>query len=706
MHQYQPIPGSDSSEPEVSFKVDSQQLQHQLPPTGPNVTQPQHLCQSKYPPLRKAWVILSLPLAVAILISTSVYCLSNPPILLTSEVQALREHHGQVSAEFGTDEAGAVIGEVGLGFGGLMSSPWPQIPQVAAPGDEDGEEQEAFEKESSTAQSEILKTGAEQVKVGDNNDGELGEIEIVVITVEKESPTGAVDLKFGNVDSGDREGYGKNGIGQDGSDDSNDDDDSDKDVDHDVEDEDEIDEIAEEIADLVEMVENVKDDMNAFPDARGSLEATIEAMMPVDLQSTQKTKRNMDDMNEVDGDNDDNALEVQSASTKSKQDEKGENPQRKKKGKAAIAAKDSKPSSANNSKQNPVQNQSQDQVQGQSQETSDSDADNGPILLCSSKDCLPALRDAILSRLSVQIHHVMGHLRNRDTLLHMMESTAPPTKDLLMVAQEEVVQQVEDKIVQALRDWVMEVRKQSGSSSSNIMPSQPTLSQSSGVKEMGDISAEAEGIFLAGDDEYESSDEDNADNFHMAGINLEDADDDDEDHENETHGPSISKSKKPAKKTITKRDTENNSNVRETFLPADKNLMRQEWSRWIAQWVHHTKILILSHTLATQTLNDMNRVAVSGGMVTVADQRHWSWNLDKGLAVVMVASEMICGAPSSLADTKRSSEFLSSLSMQQGNDITDAKAQKTAALALNAQKCIEDWNSELEGILQRTASTV
>lgn len=263
-----------------------------------------------------------------------------------------------------------------------------------------------------------------------------------------------------------------------------------------------------------------------------------------------------------------------------------------------------------------------------------------------------------------------------------------------MVAQEEAVQQLEGRVIQALRDWVTGVR------------------QDISAKKTGEI----DGFFFEEEDEYENNDRDDKDGFHVAGLDLEDADDDDEDHEDELHAPSISKAssspvikktpKKKHGKKINKRDTENSNNVRETFLPADKVLMREEWSRWIAHWVHHSKLLILSHTLATQTLNGMSQIVTSGGMVTAADQRHWSWNLDKALATVMVASEMICGGPPTSLDTKHGSEFLSTLSMRQDSGETDAKAQKAMELALHAQKCIEAWNNELETILQRTASTM
>lgn len=108
----------------------------------------------------------------------------------------------------------------------------------------------------------------------------------------------------------------------------------------------------------------------------------------------------------------------------------------------------------------------------------------------------------------------------------------------------------------------------------------------------------------------------------------------------------------------------------------------------------------------------MNRIAVSGENVVPLDQRHWSWNLDKALATVMVASEMICGGPASAKDVK---VFLSALSMSSESAVTatgsggdvgssEGMSPKALAITLNAQKCIESWSDELEEILQHTAT--
>lgn len=403
---------------------------------------------------------------------------------------------------------------------------------------------------------------------------------------------------------------------------------------------------------------------------------------------------------------------------------------------------------------------------------------NGPILLCSSKSCLPSLRDSILSKLSVQVQQVMDHLRSRHTLVHMMSSTAPQTKESLMAGQEELVQQLEDRIMKDLRDWVNGVgRKSSKSSKKADGPSTRTgagagtktsIGTGTGVEAAKydslavdntplvvdkEVMVEMEGLFLDGDEFEEGEGEDDGageDGFHMASLSFEDADDDDEDHEDDypvrkstvnSAATATQDKKKDAKRNkdksgvkLHRRDITSLSSSstgpltstgsREYFLSADKLLMRQEWSRWIAHWVHHTKLLILSHTLATQSLVEMNRIAVSGENVVPLDQRHWSWNLDKALATVMVASEMICGGPASAKDVK---VFLATLSMSSSDTTmgssdttTDSStvaatgsgggssegmmSPKALAITLNAQKCIESWSDELEEILQRTAT--
>jgi len=334
---------------------------------------------------------------------------------------------------------------------------------------------------------------------------------------------------------------------------------------------------------------------------------------------------------------------------------------------------------------------------------------NGPILLCSSRSCLPKLRDSILSKLSVQIQLVMNHLRNRNTLVYGMESTAPQTKEFLMAAQEEMVQQLEDRIIKDLKDWVMGVgRKSSGTSSSS--PSSKTKDDSKKKEQTiasfedneeiaAEMSVESEGLFLGGEDFETEGDTAifvssvaSSNMFHMPNLSLEDTDDDDEDHEDEVMDR---KTKKKHHHTLQRRDSQPN----DFFLSADKVLMQEEWSRWIAHWVHHAKLLILSHSLATRTLADMNQIAIAGENVVTADQRHWSWNLDKALATVMVASEMLCGGPPPKMTTTTGS--LATLKMAAGSDATTLKAM---ALTLSAQKCVNVWSPELKTILQHTAT--
>ncbi|KAF9112959.1 hypothetical protein BGX27_002505 [Mortierella sp. AM989] len=60
-----------------------------------------------------------------------------------------------------------------------------------------------------------------------------------------------------------------------------------------------------------------------------------------------------------------------------------------------------KPSNGNSKHKHKSQNNNQGSTGG-----------NGPILLCSSRRCLPGLRDAIILKLSVRIHHVLGHLQD------------------------------------------------------------------------------------------------------------------------------------------------------------------------------------------------------------------------------------------------------------------------------------------------------
>ncbi|KAF9372653.1 hypothetical protein CPB97_001094 [Podila verticillata] len=372
---------------------------------------------------------------------------------------------------------------------------------------------------------------------------------------------------------------------------------------------------------------------------------------------------------------------------------------------------------------------------------------NGPILLCSSHLCLPSLRDSILTKLSVQIRHVMGHLRNGQVLVQRMDTTAPLTKDILVLSQTELVQQLEEQIIQDLRDWVMGGHKHSSpgafsggadksskenhisisglSSTETFQPNNNDLEsfddhegEAGAIEKMADISVEAEAAFLGGEEEtvFDSTTTTGEDqDFQMAGLDLTDDDDDDEDHEDDkvttttTTTTTQKQHKTPSKKKHLQRRAGADPR-REYFLSADKLLMQQEWSRWIAHWVHHAKLLILSHTLATRTLNTMNQVAITDDNVPIVDQRHWSWNLDKALATVMVASEMLCGGP---ADPKDAAEFLVTLSMPVSISSSSKKTTTTTevtprimTLTVNAQKCIESWRADLEEILKKTATTI
>ncbi|KAF9977750.1 hypothetical protein BGZ73_004974 [Actinomortierella ambigua] len=81
--------------------------------------------------------------------------------------------------------------------------------------------------------------------------------------------------------------------------------------------------------------------------------------------------------------------------------------------------------------------------------------------LCSSKSCLPKLRDLILTRLIDRVAAALQPLANPTLLLHNLDSTAPPTKEYLMTHQTELVAQLQDRIVTDLRNWVLEDKKSS-----------------------------------------------------------------------------------------------------------------------------------------------------------------------------------------------------------------------------------------------------
>ncbi|CAO3572564.1 unnamed protein product [Mortierella alpina] len=354
---------------------------------------------------------------------------------------------------------------------------------------------------------------------------------------------------------------------------------------------------------------------------------------------------------------------------------------------------------------------------------------NGPILLCSSRSCLPGLRDYILSKLSVQIHHVMSHLSNQQTLLYMMESTAPQTKELLIAGQEDLVQQIEDQVIQDLKDWVNGVGRVNDTNKSVSKsrpvehakvdsPSPATATTTATISDPAAGDGGGHGDDPAKDDQGEDDDDDDDDEDHefdKSPALIKKKQQQQQQKQQQAHQqPSKGIHKSSSTLRLKKREATptgsagegesegNNNNAHVYFLSADKALMRQEWSRWIAHWVHHAKLLILSHTLATKTVTEMNQIAVAGGNVVSQDQRHWAWNLDKALATVMVASEMLCGGP---AHPKQVAEFLSKLSSPHTGGSTK-QSQKSMDLTVNAQKCIEAWRADLEEVLKRTATVV
>ncbi|KAG0319402.1 hypothetical protein BG000_003913 [Podila horticola] len=353
---------------------------------------------------------------------------------------------------------------------------------------------------------------------------------------------------------------------------------------------------------------------------------------------------------------------------------------------------------------------------------------NGPILLCSSRVCLPSLRDSILAKLSVQIRHVMDHLRSRQVLVQRMDTTAPLTKDLLISSQSDLVQQLEEQINKDLKDWVMGRKRSSApaggdnKSRKNLhMPSANDASENhpnreseaDAIDQIDDISVEAVAVFLGGEEEEfaeevstfgvsttTGEENETEPEFQMVGLDLEDDDDDDEDHEYDTvTRKKPSNSKKTSSSSSSHLQRRASSAHREYFLSADKLLMQQEWSRWIAHWVHHAKLLVLSHTLATRTLNNMNQLAITDDNVPMTDQRHWSWNLDKALATVMVASEMLCGG---LADPKDAQQFLQALSMPVGSSSSSSPSSSSSS---SATPKIMTLTGDLEEILKKTATT-
>ncbi|KAI1321838.1 hypothetical protein EDD11_000114 [Mortierella claussenii] len=744
MYDYQSVslgPDSDDTSkadhwPKSPSQAEAQR-QHELPLSS---STPFPSC-STYHFIRRPWVILSLPVAIAVLISTSVYCMSMTPIQLSTYVQSVvydhrEEHQQQQQAK----AAAGLIWQHGI----VSSSSWPSLPfRVASP---TFQEQQDREKEGQT-----------------NN---LGEIEMAIVVVEADTfPSSA---SFGAMIQDELEDANSRRK-QTGNDSDNDEQNEQDEDDEGIKDDnvteaqegaaDDIDDSSgDKVQDLQEMIDMIQNEIKdavseaaqgigtilketnfkrhdadvGSPVGAGILSLAQQSTPEVGITSTQQEgglqenedvgddedqddyfptamEDNGDGVNDMDDD-------VVLDDDKQDDDEKG-------------GPSEAKPSKGKGKKGKTKANTNLGSTGG-----------NGPILLCSSKSCLPSLRDAILSKLSVHIHHVMNHLRNRNTLFYMMTATAPQTKNALLAAQEDLVQRLEEQIIKDLRDWVQGVSRRKsmkgGKDNSGLRkalsstPSSSTIISSSITNlghaqvQVANISVASEGTFLAGD-AFESEDEGDTTGFHLASLSYEDPDDDDEDHENDhfVNTSSSSSFSTKNKSAVYKRDDSNNNNQpnapssatgssHEVFLSADKVLMRQEWSRWIAHWTHHSKLLILSHTLATDTLNSMNQIAISGENVPLADQRHWSWNLDKALATIMVASEMICGGPPSVpaatdaTDPEAITNFLSTFSTPLGTTgHHDPNMAKAVALTLSAKKCIEALGDELEAILKRTATT-
>ncbi|KAG0285198.1 hypothetical protein BGZ96_010504 [Linnemannia gamsii] len=866
MHRYQPIPDLESGDtpppPPAAAATRTNSLtvndiESQLSPKyEPHNSQQQSQEDKRYPPSsssppppttsptsilsvpqcqaasRKPWVILSVPIAIAVLISTSVFvCMSSSasPVYIASVIPSTLGQHQQ------QQDQPCAIRENGLSFdassGGILSSSlWPRIPlspvavvsvQDSIVSEDSGNTDAIFrlpiEEEEVGQEVEVVVTQAGEA-VGMNEDGgeervsesEMGLDGIEIIAMVDPVVTSVVEMVVAvEVDSE----QALEGLREDEEEEEEDDkdyDDYDKEWREKDDEEDEEEEDDDNDDDDDEVFEGEVD--NIFSTATTMLEqvAVLESLIGQEIpvpNTVDDNDLNLDLSDDGFGTGNGDSVVFLSLSRSEAEgededeqdhfptnirsgDDDGEDGQQQKENPNTKGGKGTTtPSNTNNidkshynkdnnndnnkNNYNDTNSGGKDTTNKHKRKYQDQNANlggtggNGPILLCSSKSCLPSLRDSILSKLSVQVQQVMDHLRNRHTLVHMMSSTAPQTKESLMAGQEELVQQLEDRIMKDLRDWVNGVGRKSSKSSKkaggagtgfgtrtgdgiDAVKYDPQAAENTSSVVDKEVMVEMEGLFLD-EDEFEEGEDDGADEdgFHMASLSFEDADDDDEDHEDDSPAPkSITnsaatptpKNKKNAKpnknKTgvkLHKRDITSLSSSstgpltstapREYFLSADKLLMRQEWSRWIAHWVHHTKLLIISHTLATPSLVEMNRIAVSGENVVPLDQRHWSWNLDKALATVMVASEMICGGPASAKNVK---VFLATLSMSSSDTSTDSSAvaamgggsgngdggsssegmmsPKALAITLNAQKCIESWSDELEEILQRTAT--
>ncbi|KAK3831774.1 MAG: hypothetical protein JOS17DRAFT_790549 [Linnemannia elongata] len=838
MHHYQPIPDLESgdippsaittSSPTTDSKnekdVESQipplkyeshnEHEENYPPSSPSSPTATLPPAPQYPAaLRKPWVILSLPIAIAVLISTSVFvCMSSSS---SSSAYVASVYPAAIGQQQQQQDSLCASGESSFPFGGdsgvLSSSSWPRIPlspivvvdvvpipeSIVSDASSTSDRDTTFH--SPAAMEAVVAQPDEAIGMNENGSddstskSDMGPGGIEIISVVDPVVTSAAEVVM--VVEVDTEQQARESLREDDyEDDDEDEKDDEKDGDGEEEwnddDEEEWEDDDEEEDDEDEKVE-VQDDAPAtmaILEQVAALEALIDQAIPVPETDNDNDEMNLDlgedgvgmgdgdsvvllSLRKYDGDDEGEEEEAEDEDEQDHfptnigkdddgeddgEDEGDEDDQQDGK----PIRKGGKDTTNNNSNIGGGSKNQSDEKTGGGKETNKhkhkhqnhnanlgGTGGNGPILLCSSKSCLPSLRDSILSKLSIQVRQVMDHLRSQHTLVHMMSSTAPQTKESLMAGQEELVQQLEDRIMKDLRDWVNGVGRHSsksggkkatgagtsvgGTVGSDSKPGPLAAESTQSVDKEGTV--DTEGLFLDGSEFEEGEDDGSGEGFHMASLSFEDADDDDEDHEDEplahksahTSAAVVNKNK-PNKKIdakLIRRDTSSSSSSHSTgtatspaspeyFLSADKLLMRQEWSHWIAHWVHHTKLLILSHTLAIQSLVEMNRIAVSGENVIPRDQRHWSWNLDKALATVMVASEMICGGPASAKDVK---VFLSTLPMSSESAVTATgsggdggssegmMSPKALAITLNAQKCIESWSDELEEILQRTA---
>ncbi|KAF9135312.1 hypothetical protein BGW39_003737 [Mortierella sp. 14UC] len=732
MRHYQPIPDNVDMESGDMFST--------APPTSPSPSTttatheydnpPSPTSSPQYPALRKSWVILSLPVTIAVLVSTSVWfpfggVLSSsswPRIPFTSVVVSVSDNSVVVSDTTlqlpAQEEGGQVVAVAHTNEAGMNED-------IVVVNDEGRE----------SVSTEIGLGGIEIILV-DPATAAAVEAAIIAVEIEPEAALAFEDLREG-------------------------DDDEDWEEEEEDDKKDQGDESAEGQADALaksinptttaatamleevvaleailvgplmipETLDDIHDGMNLDLSEDGvgtGDEGSVVLLSLLKNDEDEDEEKEEDDEDEQDhfrtniGKDDDGDEEGDEGD---EDDQQGEKPNRKGRkdsnnnGGSSSGAGEKDKTRGENKDKGSINNKHQHKHQDQNANLGGTGG-NGPILLCSSKSCLPSLRDLILSKLSVQVHQVMDHLRNRHTLVHMMSSTAPQTKESLIAGQEELVQQLEDRVIKDLRDWVNGVGRKSrsggskkvaaggsihgaGARVSRTVDSAVTMSEPGtfplsiggiqSTESNQEVTAEMEGLFLGGDEFEEGEDDGSEEGFHMASLSFEDADDDDEDHEDDTlsnNNPAVATA---AAATSTKKN----------FNKRTNKLHRRDTH------LHHPP-------LQAASLIEMNRIAVSGENVAPVDQRHWFWNLDKALATVMVASKMICGGPSSANDVK---VFLSTLSMSSesavavtgtvatgGDGLWDMVSPKALAITLNAQKCIESWSDELE-ILQRTATT-